>query len=640
VVACVVIGGLYWARPILIPIVLAIFLTPVLGPLVTRLERRRIPRIPAVLFVVFCVAMCIVGILWLLTSQITSVVSDLPKYSANITEKIKAVRQMADNPATRRLEKMIQEISGALNSQPASANPKESTTPKELKEPNDKDLTPEATAARVIVRPETPLWLSWVPSLLSSILDLLGGLALSLLLVVFMLLRREDLRNRVIRLLGHGRVTVTTKAVDDAGKRISRFLATQLIVNSIYGFVIGLGLWAIGVNYPLLWGFLAGTLRYLPYIGVWIAAIPPFLLSVGMFPSWLQPSLVVSLFFAMEMISGNFLEPRIYGHSIGVSEVALLIVASCWAFLWGPIGLLLSSPLTVCLVVLGKYVPRLQFLDVLLGDEAALEPDVSFYQRLLARDQDEATDLALALAKESQNNVCDSLLLPTLIQARRDYELGELTDADQNFIRRAIEEIMGEVEHRHSEASEKEKRSDQPETSSADVAQDSPTIESTAPKIRIVGCASRNPEDLLALEMLGRLLDPERWELEILSTELLSSELVEQAAAKDPPVVCIGALPPGGLSSARYLCKRLRARLPKTRIVIGRWGLTTNAEQNRQRLRECGADQIDLTIQETRDQLDAWRPVLVFQESNAQTRPPKESLSQPIPPPPVPSPAA
>jgi hypothetical protein len=305
--------------------------------------------------------------------------------------------------------------------------------------------------------------------------------------------------------------------------------------------------------------------------------------------------------------------------------------------LWGPIGLLLSSPLTVCLVVLGKYVPRLQFLDVLLGDEAALEPDVSFYQRLLARDQDEATDLALAHDKESLINVFDVLLLPTLIQARRDHEQGELTEADENFIRRAIEQIMDEVEQRHDDEAEKAKNADQPETSSAESARETATIDPDSVKIRIVGCACRNPEDLLALEMLGRLLNPARWELEILPTELLSSELVEQAAAKDPPIVCIGALPPGGLSSARYLCKRLRARLPKARIVIGRWGLTTNVDQNRQRLRECGADQVDLTIQETRDQLRAWRPVLVFQESNAPMHSSKDSKSQPIPQPPLPS---
>jgi predicted PurR-regulated permease PerM len=567
-------------------------------------------------------------------------VGDLPKYSANITEKIKAVRQMADNPATQRLENMIQEISGALNSQPSSANPKESSTSKDLKESNDKALAPEAMAAKVIMRPETPMWLSWVPSLLGSILDLLGGLALSLLLVVFMLLRREDLRNRVIRLLGHGRVTVTTKAVDDAGKRISRFLATQLIVNSVYGFVIGLGLWAIGVNYPLLWGFLAGTLRYLPYIGVWIAAVPPFLLSVGMFPGWLQPSLVVSLFFALEMISGNFLEPKLYGHSIGVSEVALLIVASCWAFLWGPIGLLLSSPLTVCLVVLGKYVPRLQFLDVLLGDEPALEPDVSFYQRLLARDQDEATDLALAQAKESPKKLYDALLLPTLIQARVDFEQGELTEADATFIRRAIETIMDDVEQRHDDDVEKANRAEKSEALAEELAQGPSTIEPPAVRIRIVGCASRNPEDVLALEMLGRVLNPVRWELEILSTDMLSSELVEAVVKKDPAVVCIGALPPGGLSAARYLCKRLRARLPKTRIVIGRWGLTTNVDQNRERLQDAGADQVDTSMQETREQLRAWRPVLVFQESNAQAQAPKESKSHAAPPPPLPSPAA
>ena len=253
----------------------------------------------------------------------------------------------------------------------------------------------------VVLEPESPTWLARLPALLSSLLETLGGLALALVLVVFMLLKREDLRNRLIRLVSHGQITVMTKALDDAGQRISRFLLMQLIVNATVGLSVGLGLLAIGVQYAFLWGFVAAVFRYIPYIGVWIAALSPIILSLAMFEGWVQPLLVIGLFLTIELLASNVAEPRLYGRSIGVSEVALLVAAAFWAFLWGPIGLILSSPLTVCLVVLGKYVPQLKFLDVLLGDEPPLDAHVTFYQRLLARDQDEATQLVLAQAKAS-----------------------------------------------------------------------------------------------------------------------------------------------------------------------------------------------------------------------------------------------
>jgi hypothetical protein len=285
----------------------------------------------------------------------------------------------------------------------------------------------------------------------------------------------------------------------------------------------------------------------------------------------------------------------------------------------------------------------LAFLDVLLGDEPGLDTDVSFYQRLLARDQDEAADLALGEAKEFPAKFYDTLLLPTLIQARRDFERGELTEADEKYILQAIEEIMDEMEQRHDDEAEKADKADK--LAAANAVENAAAIDHAPPAagppammIRIIGCASRNPQDVLALEMLRRLLNPARWEMEVLSTEMLSSELVELVASKDPPMICIAATPPGGLAHARYLCKRLRARLPKARIVIGRWGLASSIEQNRQRLKESGADEIDVTLLETRDQLRAWRPVFIFQQSNSDVSPAKETL--PIPPPPIPSPAA
>jgi hypothetical protein len=379
----------------------------------------------------------------------------------------------------------------------------------------------------------------------------------------------------------------------------------QALVNGTYGVALAMGLFCLGVEHAFLWGFLAAVLRYIPYIGAWVAAVPPVFLSLAMFAGWIQPLLVVGLIVLIELVSNNVMEPRLYGQSMGVSEVALLVSAAFWAFLWGPIGMVLSSPLTVCLVVLGKYVPSLEFLDVLLGDEPALDSDVSYYQRLLARDQDEATELVLDRVKAAPpERVYDELLVPALNYAKRDRERDELAEADEQFILRATREIVEDLGER--QAAEAEKEGDSGEGGA----------ESPSP-IHVLGCPGRDEADELALEMLGQVLDPARWRVEVLSVEMLSAELVALAGEKAPAVVCIGALPPGGLAHTRYLCKRLRARLPGVKIVVGRWGLKGNVEQNREQLREAGADEVATTLLETRDRLQAWLPVLVHEEAAA-----------------------
>jgi hypothetical protein len=370
----------------------------------------------------------------------------------------------------------------------------------------------------------------------------------------------------------------------------------QLIINAGFGLVLALGLLLIQVPHALLWGFLAALLRYVPYLGSTLTAVLLVTLSLAVFPGWAQPLLVLGLIVGLDLFTGNVLEPKMYGHSIAVSEVALLVAAAFWTFLWGPVGLLLSSPLTVCLAVLGKHVPQLEFLDVLLGDEPALDADIGFYQRLLARDQDEAAQLVLTQAKNSPpEEVYDRILVPALNYLKRDRERDDVTEADEEFILRATREVMEDVGERLAAAG-------------------TPTIEAVEAvsprRVLLLGCPGRDAADILALDMLRQLLDPTRWEVEVLSLNLLSVELVALIGEKAPAVVCLGALPPGGLAHTRYLCKRLRARLPGTRIVVGRWGLKANLEENEQQLREAGADQIETTLLETRIHLSTWLPVL------------------------------
>jgi predicted PurR-regulated permease PerM len=594
VVGVVVVSCLYWAQTVLVPVALAIFLSFLLAPLVTILQRRGLGRMPSVVLVVLLAGMVLGGIVWLVTAEIRRLAADLPTYSENIKEKVRSLRVTGPGSLPDRLDKMIQDITGEWKSQPVSPEGAASAD-----QPTRPEGAKPAKPTPVVVQQESPGWLSRLPAFLGHVAESLGGLALALVLVVFMLLKREELRNRLIRLVGQGRLTVMTKAVDDGAQRISRYLLMQFIINGGYGLVLAIGLLLIGVPHALLWGFLAAVLRYVPYLGIWLVVAVLLTLCVAMFSGWLQPLLVLGLIAALELVAYNIMEPWLFRQSTGVSEVALLVAAAFWAFLWGPIGLVLSNPLTVCLVVLGKYVPHLAFLEVLLGDEPVLDPDVSYYQRLLARDQDEATELVLTQAKTAPpEQVFDEVLVPALNYAKRDRERDDVTEADEQFVLRATREIVEDLGERKTTAAEG--------TSDVDEGVETPA----SAKVRVLACPCGAEADGLALEMLRQLLDPAKWDVEVMSVEMLSAELVALAGEKEPKVLCIGALPPGGLARTRYLCKRLRARLPNAKIMVGRWGLKGNIEENQEQLQEAGADEVETTLLTTRDHLNAWLPVL------------------------------
>jgi predicted PurR-regulated permease PerM len=585
VVGVVIVAAMYWAQVVFIPLALAIFLAFLLNPSVKFLQHRGGGRIPSVIVVVVLAGLFLAGIGWIAARQVAGLLDQLPNYTANITRKIESLQEWGAGSAP--LAEMVDQIGRQLKHKPDSAP----VTPGSIPAP----ARPAEPPTAVVMQPESPGWLGRLPHYFGPAMETLGSLALALVLAIFMLLKREDLRNRFIRLVGHGQLTFTTKAVDEAGQRISRYLLMQLVVNVSYGLVLGIALFLIGLDHALLWGLMAAVLRYIPYLGAVIVAGLLLALSLAMFPAWVQPLLVLAVILVLELVTSNLVEPLLFGHSLGVSEVALLISAAFWAFLWGPVGLVLSGPLTVCLVVLGRYVPQLQFIDVLLGAEPALDPKVSYYQRLLARDQDEATALVLAQEKlSSPEQVYDEMLVPGLNFTKRDRERDELTAGDEQFILRATREIVEDLGECQASAAGENGESKVPKF----------------PKIRVLGCPGHDEADALALTMLQQLLDPARWAMEILSTEVLSAELVTLAEENGPAIVCISALPPGGLAHTRYLCKRLRARLPRAKILVGRWGLQGNLEQNQDQLREAGADEVETTLLETRDHLLAWLPVL------------------------------
>jgi predicted PurR-regulated permease PerM len=597
VTGAVIVLTLYWAQVVFIPVGMALLLTFLLMPVVRALQNRGIGRTPSVIVVVLSTACLVAGSLWIVGTQLTSLLVDLPNYSSNITAKIKSVRALASG--SKRWGRMIDEVGGELNPSTAPPSAENSKAGRQ-----DKPTEP----ATVVVQPQSAAWLESLPVYLRSGLESVASMALALVLVIFMLIKREDIRNRFLRLLGQARMSSATKAVDDAGQRISRYLLMQAIVNGSFGLALTLGLLAIGVEYAVLWGFLAAVLRYIPYIGAWVAASFPILLSLATIESWWAPLGVVGLVLILELTTANILEPLLFGHSMGISAVAQLVSAAFWAFLWGPIGLVLSAPLTVVLLVLGKNVPQLEFLDVLLGDEPALEPDVVYYQRLLARDQDEAAQLVLEAAKSSDAEaVYDRLLVSALTLAKRDHDRDDLTDADQEFVLQTTADLLEDLGARQS--------AEMPTADSLPDAQIAGVQEQR--RIKILACPARDEADRLSLVMLQQLLAPARWEVEVIAVETLTSELLARIAQEAFLIVCIGSLPPGGLAHARYLCKRLRAQFPRIKIIVGRWGLCGNVEANQQQLRDAGADLAATTLVETRNQLDSWYAILAHEEKRA-----------------------
>jgi predicted PurR-regulated permease PerM len=629
VVSVVVVATLYWAQSVFIPVALAAFLTFLLTPFVAWFRQRGLGGTPAVIVVVFSAAVVLGGIGWLVTVQITTLLRELPRYTQNVKEKVRSFKEAAEKSGP--LKKMVADINQELDGTPGHRTGAERTEGME----DDGTWSLTARPTTVIVEPQSPAWLSRLTSFLSPLLQSLGELALAVILVVFMLLKRGELRNRIIRLAGPGKIVATTKFVDEAGQRVSRFLLTQALVNGTFGLVLALGLLLIGVKYALLWGFLGAMLRYLPYIGPYLAAVFPVSLSLAISQGWGTTLMVLGLFLALELTVANFIEPRLYGQSTGVSEIALLVSAAFWAFLWGPIGLVLSSPLTVCLVVLGRYFPQLEFLAVLLGDEPALDSRISLYQRLLARDQDEAENLVLEQIQkgESPDQVFDTMLLPALSAIKRNRLGGDITEEEETYAVRAIREIVEELgEQRLTHAPDPSDGNGSP-----------PAAEQSIP---IFGCPAHDHEDRLALEMLQHLLDPARWCMELIAPETLATELLQMVEEKHPAVVCIAATLPGGLAHTRYLCKRLRTRFPDLPILVGRWGLVDNRQnpepssptshnpaasalvaagtdsaerplkesritQVVASLEEAGADLVASTLRETRQQLLSLLPVLV-----------------------------
>jgi predicted PurR-regulated permease PerM len=557
----VVIATLYFAKVVLIPFALAILFTFILTPLVRWLEKIRIPRIIAVLLVVTLVMAAIGSIGWVVANQLVDVTNQLPDYTTNIKSKIDFFRKSSPQRltnATAAVQAISTEIRASATPAPAAPAPKT---------PSSK--LPGASAAS----PAKPVPVEVIPPAgnfiesLQTFLGPVGTAGIVLVFTIFMLLQREGLRNRFIRLAGSGRLSVMTHAMDEAGDRVSHYLFFQSLVNACYGLLAGIFLYFIHVPNALLWGVIAGLLRFLPYIGPPVGALLPTLFSLAVFNDWTRPLMVLGFFVVLEIAVANFIEPMLYGARTGISSLAILVAAVFWTFLWGPIGLVLSTPLTVCLVVMGRHVPNMQFLNVLLGDEPVLLPSAHFYQRLLAADQVEARQvLNRHLKDKSLEELYDSVVIPALRLAEQDRHRNDLDEESEKFIYQTTKDLVKRLSEEIKDQSGPNRPGEQATTSGpADKPLEPPKRFSS-----VVCLPARDEADEIIATMLAQLLERAGYNSQCVPLGSVVDMLARVEKVK-PDIVCVSALPPFAVTHARNLCERLRSQFPNQGIVVGLW---------------------------------------------------------------------
>jgi predicted PurR-regulated permease PerM len=514
---------------------------------VTTLRRYRVKKVLAVMVVVTGALLIVAGFTSLISWQITALVQELPDHRDKISAKLLAVQEWIGGDSPGRFSAFVRDIERMVKPKP----------------PGDSVAIP----VEMVDRPAGLL--SRLEFVLGPAIEVMAGGLFTIVLFAFLLYSKEDMRNRFLRLLGPRRLTATTKAVDDAGMRISRYLRAQLIINVAFGAVLTLALLLLGVKYAILWGFVAAVLRYIPYIGAWIGLIPPMLASIAMTHNWWQPLSVLAIYGLLELIVANVAEPRMFGHSLGISEVAQLVSAAFWAFLWGPIGLILSGPITACMLVIGKNSRQLRCLETLLGTEQALPPSLTYFQRLTARDRDEAWHIASTfVAANSADTLADGLLLPALARTQSAVEAEDLTPEDGQWIATVTEEVADDFQA----------------LTSAEPVDGDP--------VSLLVVAAGEIGDTVAANMLVARLPRDRWQVHSLTEGALASEALAAVREHQPAAIVVVSLDEGALLQTRYLCKRIRSVQQGARLIVGRFGLGPVASDVRKELSNMGVDHV------------------------------------------------
>jgi predicted PurR-regulated permease PerM len=552
-----VVGILSTAKALFTPVALSVVVAFALAPAVRRLERV-VGRAVAVVAVVAIALGAVIGFGVLLQRQLVELSAQVNKYSESISKKVIALRG-SDSTGLAGLSKSLDSVVRNLD---AGETDREARTVRVI--------PAEATASERI------------ESTLAPVIEPAARAVVVLVLVIFLLLKREDLRDRTIRLVGRGHATLTTRTLDEASERISRFLVNQAAINATFGVLVTVGLFAIGVPYAPLWGFVAAVLRFVPFVGTILSMFLPAALAFALFSGWWQVVATLGMFLGLDLLAAYFVEPVVIGSKTGVSSTAMVVSAIFWSWLWGPAGLVLSTPLTVCLAVMGKHVPRWSFLAVLLGDEPPLEDELVLYHRLLSGDEEEAQEvLDKRFHAAPRGQVFDEVIVPALLRAARDRARNDITETDHHAVVRAI--------HGFVESVEPEGVSREP--SAAGVPREPPGRQ------KVLNVSPRTATDEALWAMFGQLFDPAKVELESTGSSFLSSDASE--AAPPPALLVLLSIPPGGLAQTRYLCRRLKAKLPTTPILVLRPGLASR-DGATDKLTKEGATKVSFTLREAK----------------------------------------
>ena len=579
------IGGLYFGRDIFVPFALAILLSFALTPLVNWLGRWKLPRLAAVLIAVALAFILIAGIAFVVGRQLIQLANNLPGYQTTITQKIRSLQESAPggsvvDKVTTAIEGLGKEISGAENKPEAAAQTRLGANPR----------PPEPVTVRLEAPRPQPLEI--IRSVAGPLLAPLATAGLVVIFVIFVLLEREDLRDRFIKLAGAGDLQKSTQAINDATSRVSRYLLMQFVVNLTYGIPIGVALYFIGVPNAPLWGLLAAVLRFVPYLGPFLAALFPVVLAVAVDPGWTMLFWVVGVFLVAELISNNVIEPWLYGASTGLSSLAIIIAAIFWTMLWGPVGLFLATPLTVCVVVIGRYVPQLEFLGVLLGSDPVLAPEEQLYQRLLAGNLEEAVEIAEDYVdKCSSREFYDSVAIPALRLAENDRQR---STTDTNYRRLVADTAISVVREVEDHVREK--------ASSADQCGDS--AEERRPCVLCV--AGRTELDHAVAEMMAQVLEERGIGAKVLPPIAVSQGALGQLYLDGVDVVCLSYLHPQPQVYARYIFRRLRRRAPHVKLIVCCWNLAQGKQQTEDLKKQMAADAVFASLQVCTEQIDAW----------------------------------
>ena len=571
IAAVLAIAALYLAKVVFLPLAFAVLFAFLLAPLVSRLERIRLPRTLAVVLVIAGFAAFVGCIGWLAGSQLIQTVGDLPMYQANIDKKLALVHQHGDT-AFSRAEAEVERLGNRFE-QLASSTDESTGAP-----------IPTGTAPQqpVPVREVTPSGHRLFQ--VGGILDPLITAFLTTVFTFFVLLRREDLRNRLIGLTGRGHVNVTTLAMMDASARISRYFQLQLAVNGTYGAIVVLALYLIGVPHFVLFGALASTLRFIPYIGAPIAGILPSILAFAVFQGWRQGLLVMAVFFCLEVITANYAEPHLYGKQTGLSSLAILVAAAFWTLIWGPVGLVLSVPLTACLVVIGSHVPNFEFLTTMLGNQPPIPPSAQLFQRLLAHDEREAGEVLEAyLEDHALAEVYDDVVIPALTMAERNRHQQDLTEEAEQFIYGTLRELVLDIGDREPETEE---------------------LKLHTPATKILCVPARDEADDIAGIMLAQLLKVAGFDARAVPLEQ-DSHVGDIAAADQPEIVFLSGLPPFARARSRRVYSAVRSRYPHLRIMIGLWNYRDDPVQAAQQISRGEASEAATTLAQAVTQVQA-----------------------------------